>query len=169
MNAHSVRPAIRADLPAVARLAASLVRLHHGFDPDRFLCMEPLEPGYERFLGGELADDDAVILVAVARASASSEDGERVVGYAYGRLEPRDWNELLDACGKIHDVYVDEAARGQGAAKVLVEAMVARLESKGAPRVVLLSATPNVAAQRLFAKLGFRPTMVEMTRETKAK
>ena len=163
MDVPTVRAAARADLPAVARLAAKLVRLHHGFDPQRFLCLEPLEPGYERFLGGELADDDAVILVAVTR----DDEGERVVGYTYGRLEPRDWNELLDACGKIHDVYVDEAARGQGAAAALVEAMVARLEGKGAPRVVLLSATPNVAAQRLFARLGFRPTMVEMTREKK--
>lgn len=166
MDVVTVRPAIRADLPAVARLAALLVRLHHGFDPQRFLCMEPLEPGYERFLAGELADDDAVILVAVTRGERG--EGERVVGYTYGRLEPRDWNELLDACGKIHDVFVDEGARGHGAAAALVEAIVARLEGKGAPRVVLLSATPNLAAQRLFAKLGFRPTMVEMTRETKA-
>ena len=165
MDAFTVRPATRADLPAVARLAAQLVRLHHGFDPQRFLCVEPLEPGYERFLAGELADDAAVILVAVVERAGE----EQIVGYTYGRLEPRDWNELLDACGKIHDVYVDEAARGQGAAQALVEAMVARLTSKGAPRVVLLSATPNVAAQLLFAKLGFRPTMVEMTRETKAK
>lgn len=163
MDAPTVRPATQADLPAVASLAASLVRLHHAFDPDRFLCIEPLEPGYARFLAGELADDDAVILVAVARG----DDRERVVGYTYGRLEPRDWNELLDACGKIHDVFVDEAARGHGVAAALVEAMVARLEAKGAPRVVLLSATPNVAAQRLFARLGFRSTMVEMTREKK--
>lgn len=159
----SVRPATRADLPAVARLAAKLVRLHHGFDPHRFLCLEPLEPGYERFLGHELEDADAVIFVAVVR----DEQGERVLGYAYGRLEPRDWNELLDACGKLHDLYVDEDARGHGAATALVEAVVARLEAKGAPRVLLLSATPNLAAQKLFARLGFRPTMVEMTREKK--
>ncbi len=159
----SVRPATRADLPAVARLAAKLVRLHHRFDPARFLCLEPLEPGYEHFLGHELEDDDAVIFVAAARG----ERGERVLGYAYGRLEPRDWNELLDACGKLHDLYVDEEARGHGAASALVEAVVARLEAKGAPRVLLLSATPNVAAQKLFARLGFRPTMVEMTRERK--
>lgn len=159
----SVRPATRADLPAVARLAARLVRLHHGFDAQRFLCLEPLEAGYERFFGREIEDDDAVILVAVA----PDQQGPRVLGYAYGRLEPRDWNELLDACGKLHDLYVDEDARGRGAASALVEAMVARLEAKGAPRVVLLSATPNLAAQKLFARLGFRPTMVEMTREKK--
>ena len=164
MELVTVRPATRADLPAVARLAAKLVRLHHGFDPQRFLCREPLEPGYERFLGREIADDNAVIFVAIAREQGE----ERVVGYTYACLEPRDWNALLDACGKLHDLYVDEAARGLGAAAALVEATVAHLEAKGAPRVVLMSATPNIAAQRLFAKLGFRSTMVEMTRETKA-
>jgi RimJ/RimL family protein N-acetyltransferase len=46
-----------------------------------------------------------------------------------------------------------------------VEAVCTRLREMGAPRVVLMSAAPNVAAQRLFARLGFRPTMVEMTRE----
>jgi ribosomal protein S18 acetylase RimI-like enzyme len=40
-----------------------------------------------------------------------------------------------------------------------------RLEAMGAPRVLLLSATQNTEGQALFAKLGFRHTMVEMTRE----
>jgi len=39
------------------------------------------------------------------------------------------------------------------------------LRSRGAPRVLLLSATPNAGAQELFARLGFRRTMVEMTKE----
>ena len=33
------------------------------------------------------------------------------------------------------------------------------------PRVVLLTAERNEAAQRLFARAGFRRTMIEMTRE----
>jgi hypothetical protein len=37
--------------------------------------------------------------------------------------------------------------------------------SRGVPRVVLLTAERNAAAQRLFAGAGFRPTMIEMTRE----
>jgi RimJ/RimL family protein N-acetyltransferase len=40
-----------------------------------------------------------------------------------------------------------------------------RLVALGAPRVVLHTAAKNEAAQRMFAKLGWRPTMVEMTRE----
>ena len=35
----------------------------------------------------------------------------------------------------------------------------------GVPRVLLWSAAPNENAQRLFERLGFRRTMVEMTRE----
>jgi ribosomal protein S18 acetylase RimI-like enzyme len=153
----TVRPAAATDMPAVARLAARLVRQHHAWDPQRFLCMEPVEPGYERWLTHELDDEDAVIFVA--------ERAGRVIGYAYGRLEERDWNALLDAHGGLHDVLVDEAARGAGVGAALVEAVCARLRALGAPRVVLMSAAPNVAAQRLFARLGFRSTMVEMTRE----
>ena len=158
--APSVRLATPQDLPAVARLAARLVRYHHALDPDRYLLAEPLEEGYAHFLAGELRDDDAVVLVAEGGA-----DGEPIVGYAYGRLEPRDWNELLEACGKLHDVFVDDAARGTGVGAALVREACRRLEAKGAPRVLLLTATQNEAAQALFAKLGFRKTMIEMTRE----
>jgi RimJ/RimL family protein N-acetyltransferase len=35
-----------------------------------------------------------------------------------------------------------------------------------APRIVLSTMVANHAAQRLFARYGFRPTMLEMTRET---
>lgn len=157
-----IRGAERADMPAVARLAAQLVRLHHAFDPRRFLCLEPLEPGYERWLTSELARRDAVILVAEKR---EGEAAPTLVGYAYGRLEPRDWNSLIDAHGALHDIFVAEEARKLGAGALLVRAMLTRLRELGAPRVVLHAAVQNEAAQRLFASVGFRPTMVEMTAE----
>ena len=152
-----VRPATREDLPAVARLAGKLVRLHHAFDAKRFLLVESVEAGYERFFGRELADPSTVILAAKIDAA--------VVGYAYGRMEERDWNNLLDACGAVHDIYVDETARRRGVARALMVEMLARLEALGAPCVVLHAAWPNAEAQKLFESLGFRRTMVEMTRE----
>ena len=105
-----------------------------------------------------MKDAEAVLLAAEAP------DGT-IAGYAYGRMEARDWNNLLDACGYLHDVYVDESWRKQGVARALCEAMFSRLEALGAPRVVLMSAWPNHGAQSLFRSLGFRETMVEMTRE----
>lgn len=153
-----VRPLLAKDLPAVSRLAAELVRLHHRLDPHRFLLVEPVEDGYRWFFGREMKRKKrALILVA--------EDEATIVGYAYGTLEPRNWNDLLDACGKMHDVYVDPTARRRGAGRALVNQMLETLKARGAPRVVLLSAWKNPEAHAFFEALGFRRTMIEMTRE----
>jgi ribosomal protein S18 acetylase RimI-like enzyme len=157
-----IRTARRDDLTAAASLAARLVRQHHAYDPLRFMLMEPIEQGYERFFRTQVDRDGVVFLVATEARGG----GEAVVGYLLAGLEDRDWSDLRDACGKIHDVYVDEGARGRGVAARLVEDALARLSAMGAPRVVLMTAWPNDAARRLFERLGFRPTMLEMTRES---
>lgn len=153
----SVRRAVEADLSRLAQLAARLVRQHHAFDARRFFLQEPVERGYEWWFARELPRDGAVILVAAR--------GAEIVGYTYSTIEERDWNLLLDAHAGLHDIYVDDEQRGLGVGKALLDATLAELTRLGAPRVVLMSATQNLPAQRLFAKLGFRPTMVEMTRE----
>ncbi|MDB4944225.1 MAG: Histone acetyltransferase [Labilithrix sp.] len=147
------------DLDAASRLAAALVDMHYQLDRQRFLHLPDAASGYARFLGGELASKRVVLLVAERTADHA------IVGYAYGRLEGRDYNELLDACGKLHDVYVDEAARGSGVGERLVREVVRELTARGAPRVVLMTAAQNERAQKMFARLGFRTTMLEMTRE----
>ncbi len=146
------------DVAAAAKLAAQLVRQHHAFDPRRFFLTDDVEDGYRWYFGTQLAEPEGVLLVAEV-------DGE-VAGYLYGSVEPRDWAKLLDRHGAIHDVFVDARFRRRGIAKALMDAGIRELEKKGAPRVVLYSAQDNADAQTLFAQLGFRRTMVEMTRET---
>jgi ribosomal protein S18 acetylase RimI-like enzyme len=153
-----IRPARAADLPAVSRLAAELVRLHHRYDPQRFLLVEPVEDGYQWFFTREIKRKGALILVA-------EDQDARIVGYAYGTLEGRNWNDLLDACGKLNDLYVDPTARRHGVGRALVTEMFAALKSRGAPRVVLLSAWKNPDAHAFFESMGFRRTMLEMTAE----
>jgi ribosomal protein S18 acetylase RimI-like enzyme len=153
-----VRPATPADLPTLGLLAAQLVRQHHGFDARRFFLIEPIEEGYARWLGREMNDPGTVIMVA--------EQDDAVVGYTYGSLQERDWNALLDACGAIHDVYIDARARRGGVATKLVQATLARFTELGVPRVVLSTAAQNEPAQRFFERLGFRRTMIEYTRES---
>jgi ribosomal protein S18 acetylase RimI-like enzyme len=158
MSELRIRPAVRADLPTLGRLGASLLRLHHGFDADRFMAPpDQAEAGYAWFLGTQLNAEDVVVLVATR--------DEAVVGYAYAGLEPMSWKELRGPAGFVHDVVVDEAAREGGVATALVEAAVAWLEQRGAPRTLLMTADANAAARRLFTRLGFRATMIEMTRE----
>jgi ribosomal protein S18 acetylase RimI-like enzyme len=155
-----IRDARDLDTPVLAKLGADLARAHHGMDADRFIAPEPLEPGYAWWLGKEVLNPKAVVLVAARRARGK----ERIVGYAYGRLEGRDWNTLRDASGVGVDLVVDPRARGRGIGRLLLEALVRRLAEKGAPRVVIAVAWKNPRARRLFASLGFRRTMVEMTR-----
>jgi ribosomal protein S18 acetylase RimI-like enzyme len=154
----SIRDATPSDLPDLARLGARLARWYHRLDPARFfLPEEPLEEGYAWWLGKERRNRDAVVLAAVRRG--------RVVGYAYGRIEARDWNSLRDRCGVGVDIFVVPAARRAGVGKALVEALVSRLAARGAPRVVIGVAVRNRRAVNVFERLGFRPTMVELTRE----
>jgi ribosomal protein S18 acetylase RimI-like enzyme len=153
----TVRPARRDDIPAMAGFAAMLVRMHHALDERRFFLAERVEEGYAWWFGREIERDGVFLFVA-------ERDGV-LVGYAYGRIEERDWNQLLDAHGALHDLWVEEGERRRGVARALVEAVVAALVARGVPRVVLHTAARNGAAQALFARLGFRPTMVEMTRE----
>ena len=153
-----IRRATDADLPAVGELGAQLLRVHYEFDRDRF--MRPgagAEEGYAWFLRTQLADEDAVVLVADVSG--------RIAGYLYAGIEPRNWKELRDEAAFVHDILVTEGHRKAGIAEALMAEAVAWARSRGAPRLLLWTATPNDSARRLFAKLGFRSTMIEMTRE----
>lgn len=153
-----IRPATAADLPALARLGARLCRAHHRMDPRRFFAPdEPLEDGYAWWLGKERQNPKAVVLAAVRRG--------RIVGYAYGRVEPRDWSTLRDRCGVGIDLWVEPGARRGGIGAALVDALAAALAAKGAPRLLVDVAARNPRARAAFARLGFRETMIELTRE----
>ena len=154
----TIRRATDADLPILGVLGASLLRAHYAFDQQRFMAPrgDP-EAGYAWFLGSQLKEDDVAVFVA--------EQAGTIVGYVYAGLEPQSWKELREAAGFIHDVVVTPEAQRHGVASALIEAACDWFRSIGAPRVVLWTAEKNEVAQRLFARIGFRRTMIEMTRE----
>ncbi|HMI57704.1 MAG TPA: GNAT family N-acetyltransferase [Gemmatimonadaceae bacterium] len=154
----NIRSATRADLPSIGRLGALLVRLHHDLDPARFIAGSRMtESAYASFIGTQLNEPNVIVLVA-------ERDGE-VLGYTYAGLEPVDYMALRGAAGAIYDIVVDPAQRGHGVGRMLLDATVEALEARGARQIVLSTATRNESAQRLFARAGFRPTMIEMTRD----
>jgi ribosomal protein S18 acetylase RimI-like enzyme len=153
-----IRPATADDLPAIGRLGALLVGTHHEFDPQRFLAATPgTTTGYASYVGTQLGKPDVAVLVA-------EESGE-VIGYAYAGVEGPDYMSLRGPAGVLYDIMVDPRFRARGFGRLLLDATLAFLKSRGAPRAVLSTAQGNEAAQRLFASAGFRRTMIEMTRE----
>ena len=158
-GAITIRPAVSGDVPTLGRLGALMVRMHHELDPQRFLApTAETEHGYGSYLGTQLGIPKVVVLVA--------EQAGAVIGFTYAGLEGIDYMALRGPAGALYDIVVDPAHRGHGVGKMLLDATLAELEARGAPRVVLSTAEGNEGAQRLFARAGFRRTMIEMTRET---
>jgi ribosomal protein S18 acetylase RimI-like enzyme len=156
-----IRAAVRTDLPAISKLGALLVRTHHDFDARRFIAAtSQTEGGYASWLGSQLQEPNVFILVAELEGA--------VIGYAYAGVEGYDYMSLRGPAGVLHDIVVDPQHRGYGVGRLLLDAALAQLERRGVPRVVLSTAERNESAQRLFARAGFRRTMIEMTRELEA-
>ncbi|MES2124896.1 MAG: GNAT family N-acetyltransferase [Gemmatimonadota bacterium] len=158
MSAFAVRAAVPADIDAIGRLGALLVAEHHDFDRLRFIpATAETARGYGAYLGTQLAEPQVVVLVA--------EDSGQVVGYAYAGLEGHDYMQLRGPAGALYDIVVEPRSRGRGIGRALLDRVLEELAARGAPRIVLSTAAPNEAAQRIFTRAGFRRTMIEMTRE----
>jgi len=151
----TIRPATASDQEALGRFGGALMRQHHAADPRRFIQVEHPEAGYGRFLVSRISEPNSLVMVA--------ERSGAVIGYVFADVESTNWMELRGPCGVVQDIYVDEAARHEGAGRKLMSAAIDWIRSKGRSQVVLLTKDRNEHAQHLFTSLGFRPTMVEMT------
>jgi GNAT superfamily N-acetyltransferase len=160
-----IRDATHADLPAVGQLAGQLVRMHHAYDPARWLLVDGVETGYARFFASQLGTRDTIILVA--QDEQDDEENSEIVGYAYAGLEDRNWAELRDACARLHDVFVVERVRRQGLARRMLRECIQRLTVLGAPLAVTTTAFQNEGSQALLRSLGFRPAALEMAMDLK--
>jgi len=136
------------------------MRQHHAADPERFLQVEHPEAGYGRFLVSEVTNPESVVLVA--------ERSGEVVGYIWAAVEGISWKDLRGPCGFVHDIFVDESARGLGAGRALLRAALDWIHAQGRSQVVLWTKTRNDHAKSLFRNLGFRTTMTEMTLDLEA-
>lgn len=152
-----IRAATPADTPAMGRLGALLVHTHHELDAKRFMApSSETERGYASFLGSQLGRTSVILLVA--------ELDDEVIAYSYSEIQGLDYMSLRGPAGVVHDIVVDGQHRGCGVGQRLLDATLAAMTARGVPQIVLSAATRNEPARRLFARAGFRETMVEMTR-----
>ena len=158
MPGPTIRPAAPADESALGRLGAMLVQEHYEFDPLRFLAPRPdMAEAYGHFLVSHIDSRDRAVLVA--------EQSGSVIGYVFFGLEGFDYMALRGPAGAVYDLVVDPDHRRQGVGKLLLDAALAELARRGAPRAVLSTADKYHGAHQLFERERFRRTMIEMTRE----
>ena len=126
------------------------------------VAWKALWDGYNAFYNraGPRALPEAVIASTWARildptepvhALVAERDG-RLVGLAH-YLYHRTTTAVADTC-YLQDLYTDTAARGQGIARKLIEAVYERARSAGAARVYWQTHESNAVARRLYDRVA---------------
>lgn len=99
----------------------------------------------KKFIAERLRIRDSTILIA--------SDDDRIVGFT--QLYPSFSSVSLAPIWILNDLFVDEAYRGNGVAKLLMSAAENFARETGAIRIVLATQTSNLAAQALYELRGY--------------
>jgi ribosomal protein S18 acetylase RimI-like enzyme len=148
-----VRRASSEDARAIADLALKLVIQHEEYNPKRFARLANSEQ-MANFYGSQTKAREAVVLVAEVEG--------KIVGFAFIQFDAKNYADLLESAAWLHDIYVDESARGLEAGKNLLEKAIEAAKELGASKLMLSVASQNQNAKGFFEHRGFKVTMVEM-------
>lgn len=132
-----IRPANPADCTALCQMIGLLAQ-HHGDTPG-------LTP----------ADLDRDLFGPQSWAEVLVADGPTgLMGYAAltRAVQLQHGGRTMD----LHHLFVQEAARGQGLGKALVQAAIDLAQSRGCLWLTVGTAPDNLAAQAVYPKLGFK-------------
>jgi ribosomal protein S18 acetylase RimI-like enzyme len=150
-----IRRAVSHDVPHVLPLVRRICDLHGSWDPQRFDFRDDVTERYRGWLVARSEDSKSVFLVA------ETSEG-KIVGYAVGTVEPEIPIYWTPECGWIHDIWIDEEYRNEGAGRQMVMMCVEAFSDLNVKQVRLQTATANEMARKLFASCGFRACTVEM-------
>lgn len=137
MPAVQIRPLLASDEPEWRRLWARYLEFYQTSVPE-----EVYVTTYDRLLSAQ--DNEFSCLVAL-------QDGEPV-GIAHYLFHRHCWS-VENVC-YLQDLYVDEALRGTGLGRALIEAVYAAADEAGSPSVYWLTQEFNEAGRRLYDRVG---------------
>ena len=118
------------------------------------------EPSDEVFLEGAerlIASHDAEYLLA-ARTRGAEPEGVCQLRFRWGL-----WYGAPDCL--LEDLYVEDAARGAGLGRALVELALERASARGCARIELDVSEENTPARRLYERFGFASGQPGMGRD----
>ena len=135
-----IRPSAAADLPAITRIYGQAVAQGAG-------TFELEQPD-----GAEMARRRDDVLAKKLPWLVAERDGS-VLGYAYANhFRPR----LAYRFCLEDSIYVDAAARGQGAGRLLLAELVSQCEARGARQMLaVIGDSANVGSVRVHSACGF--------------
>ena len=145
----TIRPAEKNDHPALSRMLLQIARLHADMRPEIF--KEASRKYGREQLAEMLQNPDTPVLVAA--------DGQgQVLGYAMLQVKTVDDEHPVLRQRRflyMDDLCVDEAARGLGIGKALMDAVQALALERGLEKIELNVWESNQSALQFYEKLGF--------------
>ena len=91
-------------------------------------------------------------------AMVAEEDG-RLLGLVHYIFHRSTW--FADDVCYLQDLFTEEAARGRGVARALIEAVYAAAQARGAKRVYWITHQDNATAQVLYDKLAVNSGFIQ--------
>lgn len=136
---------------------------------DDFAQWEPLWDGYTRFYKRE--PDAAITAMLWHRVFDAYEPihilvaelDERIVGIVH-YLFHRSTSMIEPVC-YLQDLFTDDAVRGKGVGRALIEAVYARAKEAGATRVYWTTHETNVTAMKLYDKIAVKSGFLQYRKE----
>ena len=142
------------DLSHVVKFAYGVVKQHQGYNPKRFASFDNHEKLLEAYYTEALQSPRTIITLL--------EIDEAIIGMAFVRLEEWELLSIASEVAWLHDIFIDEAGRGKGGGKLLLDAAIQAAKSLGSTRLMLHVAPQNKLGQEVFKSAGFELVMHEM-------
>jgi len=152
------------DIPALEPLWVGVHHAHEASMPELAPYVSDAETWAELRRHYELLFEkpDTILLLAY--------DGDDLVGYALSHVLavaetfiPDTWR-TGERIGEFESLAVRESHRGQGIGSALLDAVDEAFDARGVCDVIVGALAGNEGALRLYARRGFRPTWLYMSR-----
>lgn len=150
-----IRQAVSADTAAIGQLWRKLVDYHRKLDRNLPAATQDGSERYAKRVADTLQDTYTQAFVA--------EQNGKVVGFVIGvivDLVPDMFEGNMG--GFLADIYVDDAYRGQGAGRQLVEAITRWFRSRGVAHFEWNVAANNPEGRAFWESIGGQPFMIRM-------
>lgn len=151
-----IRRAESRDIPDLMKLLVQVDMVHHNGRPDLF--KGPATKYSEEQLAEIIRNDKTPVFVCTDAADA------HVLGHAFCMEQQHTGDRVLTDIKTLYidDICVDEAARRQGVASRLYEAVLQYARETGCYNVTLNVWACNPAAQAFYEKCGMKPQKIGM-------
>jgi ribosomal protein S18 acetylase RimI-like enzyme len=150
----NIRQATIEDLEAILDYEMKLAAQHQAYNPLRFSVFREHHKLFKEYFEKELCSDKSITNVLIIN--------DEIVGYSLVKMDEDSLENLALGQAWLHDIYIDEKARGLGAGQMLLDASKEAAIKLGSKILMLHVATQNKFAKTLFEKNGFQETMAEM-------